>query len=540
MKKILKVISLVLCLVFVLGLFSACSDKPASKTSSAYTYWASLDSRAAQTITSYNEMLYYQEVCKATGIDVEFIHPASGSTGAEAFQILLSSGNYPDIIEYNWTKYAGGPDVAIADNVIIALNDYIKDYAPNYYDYMEGEKGKANDYLYRAQALTNGGNYYGFNALCIGNYRGTSGFYVRKDKLDEWNLDVPATIDDWENLFKTAKANGFTTPFVGTSTTFGFSSGNQFNIAWRVGKNFYLDGDTVKFGPNEKAYKDYVAKMAEWVKLGYVDKDYVTNTNIEVEGYMTSGKSVACYGYVGSGIGKLLPAMAEKDPKFDLVACPFPVLKDGETPWAQEMQSEVIPAYTAAISTQCGAEDEDRYKGAMAWLDYLYSDEGMILKFFGVEGDTYTTEIGEDGETHYVYTDKIYDHEKLGAHSIEAVLYKFMRPGGGPGFSDHPDYLNGFYSYEQQKDAIKVWNANLEEARKHILPPLTYTTEEAAKIANIQASERENLNAVISNIILGKASLDTLDSAVKSAMENGYAEYLKIQQEAYDRYKKSL
>ena len=84
----------------------------------------------------------FQEMEKATGTKVEFLHPTSGSTGSEAFQILLASGDYPDMIEYSWASYAGGPQQAIDDGIIISLNDYLEDYAPNYYDWLEGEKGK--------------------------------------------------------------------------------------------------------------------------------------------------------------------------------------------------------------------------------------------------------------------------------------------------------------------------------------------------------------------------------------------------------------
>lgn len=44
-------------------------------------------------------------------------------------------------------------DAAIDNKVIISLNKYLKEYAPDYYDYMEGERGRANDYLYKKQSL---------------------------------------------------------------------------------------------------------------------------------------------------------------------------------------------------------------------------------------------------------------------------------------------------------------------------------------------------------------------------------------------------
>ncbi len=535
MKKVLKKVSLLMAVLMLFGCLCACSDEKDFSKDGKYTYWAAMSSTSMQTLTSYSELMMYQEMAKRTGIEVEFIHPATGSTGSEAFQILLSSGDYPDMIEYRWTNYAGGAQKAIDDGVIISLNEYMEDYAPNYYDYMEGEKGKENGYLYKAQSITNSGNYYGFNNMNIGTHRGFFGPYVRKDLLEKWNLDIPQTIDDWELVLKTAKENGFRAPLTGGATMFSITGVETFNTAWNVGKDWYVDDGKIKYGPMEKAYKEYIKRMAEWTKKGYIDPDYITNDGTNVEGYMTNGTSMAAFGYIGSGIGKLLPAMAQRDPEYDLVACPYPVMKKGDIPWFQEVQPE-SNGPSIAISTQCGLDNEDRYKAAISWCDYLYSEEGTILKCFGIENDTFVIEKGEDGKDHFVYTDKIKDHEKIGAHDVEAALYHFFRPANSPGLNQHPDYLNGFYPYKQQIDAFEVWNLYVDEAKKHVLPPLSYTDEEATQKANIEIKITDNLDAAISNIILGKADVKSLDSAIENAKKGGLKDLIKIQQDAYDRY----
>jgi len=531
MKKATKLCALLLTAAMLIGVLGACGGKKKVDTGK-FTYWMAFSS---QTLSSNSERLMYQEMAKATGTDIEFIHPVSGSTGGEAFQILLSSGKYPDMIEYDWKKYPGGPDRAINDHVIISLNDYLKDCAPNYYDYMEGEKGKENDYLYKMQALSSEGNYYGFGSLNIGSYRGFSGLIVRKDYLDKWGLDIPTTIDDWTELFKVAKENGVKYPLTGASTLFSITGSNMFNSAYNVGKYFYVDNGKVKFGPAQKAYRDYVQQMAEWMKAGYVDPDYITNDKTSIEAYMTNGTSIAYFGFVGSGIGRLIPAMEGRDPNFSVIGCPNPVLKEGDAIWTQELQPETNSPFIA-ITTQCGETDAERYKEAIKWCDYLYSEDGLILKCFGVEGETFTIEKGEDGQDHYIYTDKIYDHEKIGAHSVEAALYHFMRPANGPGLNQHPDYLKGFYPYDEQKESIVTWNQAVESARKVVLPPLSYTNEEATKIAQIEAAKRDSIDAAVSNVILGKAKIEDFDKAVEDAMKDGYNELTKITQTAYDRY----
>ncbi len=535
-KRIIAVLS---SLAVSVGMLTACStDKDGSGSKETYTYWAELPAATSQTLSSYKDMLMYQEISKVTGVNVDFIHPAKGTSGSEAFQILLASGEYPDMIEYNWRQYAGGPGQAISDGVIISLNDYIEEYAPNYYDWMEGEKGKEKDYIYKKESITIDGNYFGFTGMNVGSYAATGGLFVRYDLLKKWGLDVPVTIDDWDKVFATAKANGVERPFTCENYALGPESGERFSGAWNVANTFYVDGDVVKYGPFEYGYKELVTKFNEWAKKGYIDVDSVTNTFDEVNNFIVEGKAVASIGAIGGTMGKLIAAMEDRNPEFDIAACPFPVLKEGDVNRFQTVPKAASDP-TIAISEQCGAENKDRYIDAIKWCDYIYGDEGIILKSFGIEGDTFTVEKDENGEEHYVYTDKIYDHEKMNMHSVEAALYHFVRPGNGPGIRNLDDYLDGFYPYERQKEALEVWNLNKDEAQKCLFPTVAYTEEESATIANIRATALVDFKATVINIMIGKADISTFDAAVKKVKEGGYDEYLKIQQAAYDRYNKA-
>ena len=66
------------------------------------------------------------------GVDIDWQEPASGQS-AEQFNLIVATSDLPDIMYYSWaTSYPGGPDAAIADGKIVALNDYIEEYAPNF------------------------------------------------------------------------------------------------------------------------------------------------------------------------------------------------------------------------------------------------------------------------------------------------------------------------------------------------------------------------------------------------------------------------
>lgn len=527
-KKIIAIFSLVALMTSVMA---GCSKetKVENKETNTLSMWATMDSNTSVSCASYNDMLLFEELEKRTGIHIDFVHPVQGSTGSEAFVSMLLGDEIPDIIEYNWVNYTGGPQQAIDDGVIIALNEYLEEHAPNYYDYLEGEKGKANNYLYKLQSATDAGNYYGFNVLSIGNTRCFVGLSVRGDKLREWGLDVPQTIDDWTNVFAKAKADGFAKPFTAMNDPVVFNGGGYiFNTAFNVGKNFYLEDGEVVFAPFQKGFKEYVAQMAEWTKLGYIDTGFVTNDWAALDGNLANNISVAAYHYI-SDIGNITTAAREKNPNFELIACPFPTAKKGEISEFQGISAEAqSTAY--AISAECESPIT-----AIEWCDYIYSEEGNILHAFGIEGDTYTIE-EVDGEKHYKYTEKITTPENSGVTSIAQAIYKYVFPANHPGLAQHPDYLSSYYPLEIQQDAMEVWNKGVAKAREHILPALAYTEEENREKTDILEVAESELEVALSDIILGRKSIDTYDDAIKKAKENGYERVIEITQTAYDRY----
>ena len=536
MKKSARFIALLAAVLLIAGSLAGCGGSSETQRAQTdgknFTFWCVMDGFSQASLKNYNEMLFYQKLEEVTGVHIDFIHPIEGSTGNEAFIAMLTGDDKPDLIEYNWGNYSGGPQQALDDDVIIALNDYLEDHAPNYYDYLEGEKGKANDYMWKLQASTDDGRYYGFNVLDIGIQKCFNGIYVRADLLEKWGMEVPETIDEWTAIFAKAKSEGFEKPFTSICNYLSFNAESQhsFNTAYNVGKNFYLEGDKVVFAPFQPGFKEYIAQLAEWSKAGYIDSGFVTNDGAKIESNLYTNVSMAACGFVGSGIGKILPAGMGKNPEFDLVGCPYPVAEKGGS-------SEFQPINPAAsylaigITPECG-----NYEKAIEWCDFIYGKEGMEYQLFGIEGDTYTM-VERDGEMHYQYTDKITkDYEKDGLASVSEALYHYMLPTNHPGLNQHPDYLYGYYELDRQKEAVLTWNIHAEEAKKHAMPRLSYNEEESREITDIKEIAEAELEVAICDIILGKKSIDTYDAAIEAAKANGYDRWLEIIQTAYDRY----
>ncbi|MDF2925251.1 MAG: extracellular solute-binding protein family 1 [Paenibacillaceae bacterium] len=482
------------------------------------SYWVELQANAARSLKDYNESLFYQELEKRTGVKVKFQHPAVG-TAKEQFNLLIASGNLPDVIEYDFTAYSGGPEKAISDKIIIELNDVIDKHAPNLKKYLE-----ANPVIKR-EVTTDNGKMYVFPAIGAGNTDVTSGLMLRKDWLDELGLAVPETIDEWTNVLRQFKEKkGAKAPLSFALTDFDV---DRFNGAYGVGVNFYQENGKVKFGPYEPAFKDYLALLHSWYKEGLLDPDFATQDAKAKTAKATNGAAGAFSGYIGSAMGTYLDAMKTSNPAYDLAATQHPVLKKGDEP-------RFIPSASAYRGTGSAAitPANKHVVETAKWLDYLYSEEGNLLKSFGVDGQTYKLE-----NNYPKYTDLIVNNpDKL---SIGDAMAKYLRVAApSPGFVGDDRYTEQYYTYQQQKDAVVIYNKyskNLENIR---LGRITETPEEGQEVSSIMAEVNTYRKEMFLKFVMGGESLDNFDKYLNQLKSMKIERVIEIKQAALERYNK--
>ncbi|MGO4371432.1 extracellular solute-binding protein, partial [Paenibacillus sp. MCAF20] len=146
MERRYRARSVILIMLVVALLLAACkqtddaavSPSPTSQPAgdgSTLTYWAELNGNAASVKPSFQDVPFFQEWQKRTGVKLQFIQPPANQA-KQAINVLLASGELPDVIEYEWANFPGGPEKAIKDGYILRLNDLIDQYAPNLKKYL--------------------------------------------------------------------------------------------------------------------------------------------------------------------------------------------------------------------------------------------------------------------------------------------------------------------------------------------------------------------------------------------------------------------
>lgn len=543
MKKSNKVLALLTAVSLSAGLLAGCGGSASSASSSAagsstaadsanaateefsypmsgkeLTYWCELNTNVSANYTNMGDTPFGQGLMERTGVTITYLHPPTGQLN-EQFNLILADGDLPDIMEYTWQSYPGGPQKAIEDGNILALNDIIDQYCPNLKAYLEAHPDVDR------QCKTDEGNYYMFPFVRgDDSLRVSTGLMIRQDWLNDLGLEMPTTIDEWHDVltaFKTEK--GATAPFAFEYTTPSLRNNWPFMSAYNTTAEFYVGDDgKIHYGPAEENYKEFLATMNQWYKEGLLDPDMPTAQLDQVSAKMTSGASGASLGWIGSRMGVWTTAAKETDPNYDLEAAPVPTLNKGETAKMGPMDNVVVNNGGAAITTRC-----KDIEAAARLLDWAYSDEGHMYYNFGTEGESYTMENGEP-----VYTDLILNNPD--GLPIAQAMSGYIRGNYNGPFVQDVRYAQQYYTMDCQKKAQATWT--VPEASEHVLPPITPSSGESEEFSAIMNEINTYRDEMTLKFILGTESLDNFDKFVDAMNQMNLKRAIEIENSALDRY----
>ncbi|NJP41099.1 extracellular solute-binding protein [Oscillospiraceae bacterium HV4-5-C5C] len=479
------------------------------------TYWVSLNSNVAANYSSLADTPYAKEYEALTGVHIEYQHPASGQEN-EQFNLMMASAEYPDIIDWNWLTYSGGPQKAIDDGVILSLNDVMAENAPNLTTYLQ-----ANPDIDK-MVKTDEGNYYVFPFIREqDNMCASFGPQIRADWLEDLGLETPKTVADLENVliaFKEQK--GATAPY---SYEYSVNNANDpIMFGFGTSKNFQINSDgKVEFGSTTEAYKAYLETMNKWYQEGLLDADIASVDGSQLDSKITSGLTGFTVGWIGSGMGKWNQAGVQNDANFQLEALNY-VTEDGSQSEYSYMENRYGGGGSAAITTAC--KDVEL---AAKYLDFGYSEAGYLANNYGTEGESYTVENGTP-----TYTDQIL--KNADGWPIAQAMGAYIRACYNGQFIQSYGYQEQYFQTQAQKDAPTIWTDTNEKA--HLLPPITPTSDESAELATIMNDINTYRDEATLNFIIGNESLADFDQYVETINSMGIDRAIEIETAALERY----
>ena len=470
------------------------------------------------TIVDGKSYYYFDVLEEATGVHLDMIGSASNPQNtSEAVNLLIVSGEYPDVWRVNWPGHPGGPNGAIADGLILPLNDYTE-YCPNLFAFFE-----ENPDLKKAYA-TDEGILYAFYWIQGSEGLGSSGLGAgfRTDWLADAGLDLPETVDDWTEALRAFKAMGKGgLSFEARWLWLEHSAANLSN-AWNTVYGFYVNDGVVQYGPLDKGYGEFIGQLAAWYEEGLLDPDFATVDKATVKAKWANHE----YGAVllhTKDIENGINANKDGDTPLECDTVPPMVMNAGDTAQFGHFNGKGGGAFAHAVSP---GENQEL---AMRWCDYLYSEEGRKLTSLGTEGITYEA---DENDNWVKFTDLIMNNTTT-EDNASNILFQFAWKTNWA----HPQiplvhtYFNSEFTNKANADFS---NHNMDN---HFYPTVTHTMEEADVVANTYSDIETYVKESVLKFVLGTTPMSEWDAFTEQVRNLGIDEVLEVKQAAYDRYK---
>ncbi len=467
--------------------------------------------------------LVYQTLQERSGVTLD-ITSTPITSAADQVSLILASGEYPDIWSGFSTYYTNGLEEAVEEELIIDLAEY-KENFPSFFSIID------NYPAYGKNAYTDTGK------VCVLNGIWTDpsidvGLTIRKDWLEELNMDVPTTLDSFYELLTIFHDQYGATYFMNQNSSDPVNSFAQcFGVIGNASDSttyaYYMakDGTEVAFSPLEDGFRDYLSTMAQWYSEGLIYEDFLSASDSIPETDILLDGQIGITYYSVSNYTTLMGQVSEGD-TFDLLPVEVPVnVETGEAVHLGR-QAEYTSAKGFSLSTNLD-DDSEEFSVACKLLDYLYTDEGSELCNYGVEDITFT--YGDNGE--HVWTDLMLNNPNGLAYSWCLNCYTI---GAGSFRIDSSRTMNNYG--ESELNMIETWNNTENDASEMIPTALSLTPEESAAYSATFSDIRTHVQQSILEFITGSKSMEEYDSFVGEIQSMGIDECTQILQDALDRY----
>jgi len=483
-----------------------------------FSAWSPMATQLAAVLSDMNDVAGYIVIEKQTNIHITWETPSVGQESV-SWNLLLSSGDMPDLLQNASGQYTAGVDKAIADEICIELTYVIDNFMPNYATIIASESYFATDTKTDAGSI---GYIY-----CIYDEAQTPwmGLNVRQDWMDDLGLPEPLTYDDWYTMltaFKTQK--GADSPLMLTNvgdTWFGHYIGG-FGVINGLSQ---VDGKVV-FGPVEPGFRSYLETFSKWYAEGLIDKDFNTRTDspfLPDTSYIYTGRAGAWAGFA-NGATPVTTGQAT-DPNLYVQGVHSPVVNsaDGFSNFRTRSSRQGVGSM---ISTDC-----ENVELLARWIDYCYSEEGSLLLNFGEEGVHWFVDTDGaptmDGPGMEEYFGLPYSQIQQLTGPVEAPYLRLMYKGS-------PVKRSTESITDDKQMAPTRWTADSED---YMIPAAISLTEAES---NTRTNILQDINTLVSEnmigVITGAKTLADWDAVVAQIRSMNIDEAISVTQTALDRY----
>lgn len=461
-------------------------------------------------LSSLQDLDAIRHLQEITGVTIDYTE-IDFWTAQEKMNVAIASGDYAAIISD--LSYTGGATGALEDGVIVDLTDRLPEYSPNYQYMIDSNPEVASIFRNDGKVLCYHSPY--------DNFVQNQGLVIRQDWLDEQGLELPTTYDQmfevlkvFRDAYNTPTAMYFNSDCKINGLTVGYDVATFAAGGTETSLPYYVVDGTVHCSLIEDGYRDYLKEMNKWYNEGLFDKDFGSIAYDPMGGALAelqANGTVGLWCTSGEGIGNITQP----------VSCvPNLTLEEGGTDHITS--TSLITDSSDTYVTACC----DDVETAMQFLDYLYSEDGILFYNYGFEGEDYT--IDESGTPQF--TDAVIHNE----YGVDVPNYLRIRRPYTLCSSMMLLYATAEFNTDLKNQAWEVWTSNMDGA--YCMPSnVSMNAEETQTASYYVADIITYASQMVPQFIAGDVSLDEWDSFVAKLKDMNIETCIEAEQSAYDR-----
>lgn len=434
----------------------------------------------------------------------------SAGDATEKIGLSLASGDYPDAyLEFvlpkeDIDKYGG-------EGVLIPLEDLIRQYAPNLtgllderdlWQYLEAPDG----HIYELPSLVKGAE------TAAGMH-----IWLNTEWLDRLGLSMPTSLDELHSVFmafkeQDANGNGDPNDEIPVSVSDGISGLKYFLPYFGVNMDMISmlavkDGQLI-YVPTSETYKSFLQFFATLYQEGLLDENSFTQNGEQLAAVGSSGEVIGCY----NALASFLVVERDIDEHYETLT-PF--------------EGQFYPINTGiehggmVITEKC-----ENPEILVAWADQWYSEEGGILYWLGLEGDSYLK--NEDGTWSW-NTDGPYGSDIGEIRNKATIKYQTIMPAVQPDF-----WYTGLT--DPDESYLITQRSKLVDHGAVPLPAMNYSEGDSQMIASLKADLDTYINQYGAQVITGELDLESSwQEYIETMNAMGAEELTDIYRTAYEK-----
>ncbi len=460
------------------------------------------------------DLLLLKTVQEYTNIYFD-ITAINGEVFEEQFRLMLVAGDYADVMD-GMSYYTSGYDAAIADEICIDLYDLVKEYAPNYWaDITE-------DVETLAQLVTDEGNMATFAVLYAEANSEKQGYLLRADWLEEQNLTVPATYDELHDVLLC-----FQEAYSSKGISFAGYSDSLLSFGYECAAgDFMVIDDAVVSGYTMDGYYEYIAMCVQWYAEGLIYTDYYTASEGDYTDLMVSNE-LSMLQSAATSFSTIYAYLQEGDTLSLTAMTPVKISAEDELHWSWNYPNLLKRTDAWSISATC-----ENPIPLVQFVDYMYSDEGILLFNYGVEGETF--EYDSDGNPQY--TDLIINNDDL---PYFFASYLYVSNAATEYLPTKMDVSASYYSFgDEEWNAYNLFREVATDSAYNYPDGAAMTQDEQTTYASLNSDIETYVEETVNSWIVGtrEFSKAAFTEFVETLQSMGLDTMVALKQSAYDRY----